>query len=169
MKKLPEVTLPKERKKNVLSGKAKKLQAGVFDEGKRLTIKEWAEELYGNINRTNGVYNLMKTLRGHGFTVVSMPRDPDMPNEPGVLTPLTESRDVSRFANRRQKTRMDSTMLVFGVQIIQELEVYDDMQPEILEMMEDTLQSLIGQKKMLLEDNSKTYVRKSLPSGNGSR
>lgn len=145
------------------------MKEAIFDEGKRMTTKEWSKALYGkdDRNKVGCVYSIMKRMLNNGYGVVAYPSDPEDISSPKNLVPLTESVEVSRYANSAQKSRIDGNALKFGVQSMLELEVYPEMGKEIAEMFEDTLKALVGQKKLILAIEEPTYVKK-LQSGNGS-
>lgn len=126
---------------------ARQLKEGIFDQGRRLTAKGWAMDIFGSddIFAVTRIYNLVPKLTLAGYPVI--PISQTTPRTAGVYYPLTESRDIARVANKRIGTKIDQSLVKYDIYITKELEVFPDMRSEIRESLSETAKTLTSIKK----------------------
>lgn len=149
--------------KRALGGKALLMKEAIFDKGVRISTKDWAKKLYGNEHATASVYSILGRLKTLGYFVAAVKPDGSIV---GLLTPITESRDVVREINRRQMTRINGNINSFSSIIAHELDVFPDMAKEIAADFQGTMESAIALHKYALAIEEPVYAKR-LPGGNG--
>jgi len=150
-------------KKRVLSGKALLMKEAIFDKGVRITTRDWSKKLYGDEHKATAIYATINRLKALGYFVAAI--KPDGSNV-GLLTPITESRDIARVVNERQRSRINGSINSFSAIIAHELDVFPDMAKEIAADFSGTMESVIALHKYALAIEEPVYAKR-LPGGNG--
>jgi len=149
--------------KRALGGKALLMKEAIFDKGVRITAKDWSKKLYGNEHKTQSIYSILNRLKSLGYFVAAIKPDG---SSVGLLTPVTESRDISREVNRRQVTRINGYINSYSAILAHELDVFPDMAKEIAADFQSTMESTIALHKYALAIEEPVYAKR-LPGGNG--
>lgn len=149
--------------KRALGGKALLMKEAIFDKGVRITVRDWSKKLYGDENRPCAVYSILNRLKSLGYFVAAIKPDG---SGVGLLTPITESRDIARMVNERQRTRINGGINSFSAIIAHELDVFPDMAKEIASDFQSTMDSVIALHKYTLAIEEPVYAKR-LPGGNG--
>jgi hypothetical protein len=141
--------LPENQKKvTTLGAKSLKLKIGIFDEGKRLSVKEWTKRIYGT--ETGSIHSLIATLRRNGFYIVNAPVDPSDPDKGRCLQPLTSSKDICRWVNGKMANSWEKSYSrahgIFG----EELTKYKDLKGEIGGILSDNIEKQAALRKMFV-------------------